>query len=74
MYDQKSLIPMSHEIVILYHEIDDEQVVGSSYSSQFEISVINETVQQLKDLNVMILRFFVLFSHKVQQEDNFRQQ
>ena len=69
VYDQKSLIPMSYEIVILYHEIDDEQVVGSSYSSQFEISVINETVQQLKDLNVNMETIGIMSFYKQQCEE-----
>ncbi|EKE42812.1 hypothetical protein ENUP19_0052G0011 [Entamoeba nuttalli] len=68
VYNQHSLIPSSNEIILCYHDIDDEKILGSSYYSHFELCVVNQIISILSQLLIPLNRVGVISFYKQQCE------
>ncbi|EDR22954.1 hypothetical protein, conserved [Entamoeba dispar SAW760] len=66
VYNQLSLIPDANEIIICYHDTNDEFSLASSYYSLFEIRVVNQIISILSHLLIPSDRIGVISFYKQQ--------
>ncbi|KAL7715762.1 hypothetical protein QTN25_006854 [Entamoeba marina] len=64
--ERTSIIPGAKEIIICYHETEDETTVDGSYTSNFEVMIVNEWIRLLEEKKLNLSEVGVMSFYRQQ--------